>query len=98
MADRVRQLGQAKPRSIAPTTKPREPREAHFRDGTLTLDDGERLRVVIKDLSASGARVEFVVHRQLPAVVTLSEPTRKLRRQAHVVWQRDGVAGLWFVD
>lgn len=98
LADRVRQLGQAKPRSIEPTTKPREPREAHFREGTVTLNGGERLRVVIKDLSASGARVEFIVHRHLPAMVTLSEPTRKLRRQAQVVWQGNGAAGLWFVD
>ena len=73
-------------------------REALFRDRTLTINEGERLRVVIKDLSCTGARVEFLVHRQLPPIVTLSEPVQRLRRQAHVVWQRDGVAGLAFID
>ena len=93
LAERVRQLVQTKQRSHA-----REARTPRFRDGTLTIHGGERLRVLIRDLSSSGARVEFMGQRQLPAVVTLSELTQKLRRQARVVWQRDAAAGLIFID
>ena len=93
LAERVRQLVQRKRQSDA-----REARTPLFRDGTLTINGGERLRVVIRDMSGSGARVAFMGHRQLPAVVTLSEITQKLRREARVVWQRDAAAGLTFID
>lgn len=58
--------------------------------------DGERLSVAIKNLSGSGARVEYFIRRELPPVVVLIEPSLRIRRRAKVVWQRDGVAGLAF--
>jgi hypothetical protein len=94
LADRVRQIAQASPVKGADK---RDPRQSLFRNGVLTFDDGERMSVVIKDLSDSGARVEFFVNRPLPELMTLSEPMLKLRRRVRVVWQRDGAAGLAFV-
>lgn len=77
--------------------KNRNPRDPVFRNATLQLDDTERLAVVIKNMSPTGARVEYFTKRELPPVVTLLESTMKLRQRARVVWQRDGVAGLEFI-
>src|ERR1700741_676559 len=93
--DRVRRIAEAKPSSAVGKRSPRQP---VFRNGTLIFEDGDRLAVVIKDLSDGGARVEFFVNRPLPETMILSEPTLKLRRRACVVWQRDGAAGLVFSD
>jgi hypothetical protein len=68
-----------------------------FRNGALAYGSGHRMAVVIKDLSDTGARVEFFQKVTLPIMVTLTEPTLRLRRLAHVVWQIDGVAGLAFI-
>lgn len=62
------------------------------------LGDGERMAVVVKDVSATGARVEFFVRRTLPDEVLFMEATLKLRKRARVVWQRDGAVGLEFLD
>ncbi len=72
----------------------RPTRQPVFKNGSLTLDDGRRLSVVIKNLSAAGAYVEFSVRTDLSGRVLLSEPTIPLKRWARVVWQRDGAAGL----
>jgi len=76
----------------------RDARQPQFRNGSIIFDDGERLSVVIKNLSDGGARVEFFVNRPLPERVTLSEPLLKLRRAARVVWQAEGAAGLAFSE
>lgn len=62
----------------------------------LCLADGEKLSVAIKNLSESGARVEYFIRRELPELVVLIEPTLRIRHRARVVWQRDGAAGLAF--
>lgn len=104
LADRVRQLGERKPVLPAPPppskTNPRPPRQAVFRNATLITESGLRLAVAIKDVSDAGARVEFFVKVELAdaGAVTLVEPMMRLRRQARVVWERDGVAGLAFID
>jgi len=100
MADRVRRALE-RPAAATPAAAPHLPipradRRAVYRQGALVLDDGERLSVVVKNLSESGARVEYVIRLTLPAVVVLIEPTLRIRRAAKVVWQRDGVAGLAF--
>lgn len=110
LQERLRKLGQPDgpvvPRGYEPPAAPpapvlrrqnnREPRQPVYKDGVLVFGDGHRLRVIIKDLSASGARVEFFVHTTLPDSVTLVEPTMRLRRLARVAWQGNGVAGLAF--
>lgn len=63
----------------------------------LILADGEKRAVAVKDISATGARIEYFVRRELPDFVTLVEPTLRIKSRARVAWQRDGVAGLAFV-
>lgn len=75
----------------------RDPREPLFRNATVLIDETHRLAVVLKNLSNSGARIEYFTKVELPPVVVLVESTMKLRRRARVIWQRDGVAGLEFI-
>lgn len=100
LADRVRKLAQ-RPRPALDGAllggRAREPRETVYRDGVLILSDGARLKVMIKSLSKSGARVEFFVNAVLPEELILVEATRNLRVRARVAWQRAGVAGLKFI-
>lgn len=56
------------------------------------------MTVAVKDVSASGARVEFFRHVPLPQSFMLSEPMMKLKCRVRVVWQREGVAGVEFVE
>ena len=78
--------------------KERAERDKVFRQATLVLSDGHRFAVVVKDVSATGARVEFFQHVTLPPEVQFLEATLRLRKRARVVWQQDGVAGLAFLD
>ncbi len=75
----------------------RQPRALSFKPGTLTFLGGERLDVVVKNLNAAGARVEFIRGTRLPERVLLIEPLQGIRKWAHVTWQTWGVAGLEFV-
>jgi len=72
-------------------------RQAVFRQGALILANGEKLPVALKNISATGARIEYFVRRDLPEQVILVEPTLRIKAEARVVWQREGVAGLAFV-
>lgn len=72
-------------------------RQAVFRQGALILADCEKFPVALKNISASGARVEYFTRRDLPEVVILVEPTLRIKSRARVVWQREGVAGLAFM-
>lgn len=102
LASRVRIIAGGAPtgavENVAPRSKDRAPRQATFRDATIALDNGERMTVAVKDVSANGARVEFFRHVSLPQSFILSAPGMKLKRRARVVWQRDGAAGVEFVD
>jgi hypothetical protein len=102
LANRVRNITERPPvaavEKAPPRSKVRAPRQAVFRNATLTFDSGERMAVAVKDLSATGARVEFFRHVALPEIFLLTEPMMKLRRRVRVAWQRDGVAGVEFVD
>lgn len=103
LADRVRQLAERKAqpdfeKASQRKAKERAPRQPLFRHGVLILEGEQRLSVAIKDFSATGARVEFFVNMVLPSEVVLAEPTLNIRSLARVVWQRDGVAGLQFIE
>lgn len=102
LASRLRNIAERAPagavEKMAPRSKDRAPRQAVFRNATITLDNGERITVAVKDVSAAGARVEFFRHVPLPQSFMLSEPVMKLKCRVRVVWQRDGVAGVEFVD
>lgn len=98
--ERVRKAVQRPGPQVAPAAwvkqVERAVRQVLFRQGVLILGNGERLTVAVKDVSATGARVEFFTRRDLPEFVTLVEPTLGIRSHARVVWQRDGAAGLTF--
>lgn len=102
LAERVNRIAQAP--SYTPPVDPnaqsgrRAERAAAWRPGTLVLLGGERLEVVVKNISATGARVEFVRSTHLPERVQLIEPLQGINRRAYVTWQDWGSAGLQFVS
>lgn len=76
----------------------REVRSKVFRQGLAILAGGERLEVAIKNLSASGCRIEFFRQTTLTPRLTIEESSIPLSFQAEVVWQGDGAAGLRIID
>ncbi len=102
LASRLRNIAEHEPAAAVETAPPRSkaraPRRAVYRNATITLDSGERMTVAVKDLSVGGARVEFFRHVPLPSTFMLSEPMMKLKCRVRVVWQRDGAAGVEFID
>jgi hypothetical protein len=85
------------PVAAGPVRPQRAPRQPVFRNATIVFVNGERMAVVIKDLSATGARIEFVARADLPSEVILIDAMGR-RRQVRVVWQREGAAGVEFVS
>lgn len=77
---------------------PRAPREAIYRSATIVTLGGAQRNVALKQLSVTGARIEFHSREPLPEQFVLIEPIRGLRRRVRVVWQDDFVAGVAFVD
>lgn len=104
LTDRLRQVSERKPAPLPKeTSPPRKPKERAdrrqlFRQGFVIFESGQKVRVAIKNVSETGARVEFFAQNELPDLLVLSEPTLNLRRRARVVWQRNGVAGLEFIE
>ena len=107
LADRVRHVGE---RKVAPAYEPPPPdkaiwhkpkdraeREPHFRNGVAILPGGQRLSVIIKNLSTTGARLDFFVKTELPDEIFLNEPTLKLMTRCRVVWRTEGSSGVQFV-
>jgi hypothetical protein len=66
-----------------------------WRPGAISFQTGERIDVVVKSVSATGARIEFVRNAYLPDRVKLT--VQGASRWAYVTWQTWGVAGLQFV-
>jgi hypothetical protein len=75
----------------------RAPRQSLFRTATLITSAGARQNVALKDVSATGARIEYHTRGTLPEIVVLIEPMLKLHKRARVVWQDEGIAGLEFL-
>lgn len=68
-----------------------------FRPALLTLMNGEKVPAIIKNISDTGARIEFIKDSALTYVVKLSEPTTQTCVYAELVWDSDGVGGLQFL-
>lgn len=104
LSDRIRSAVARPATPPAPLPPPpskrqqRAERERIYRQATLVFGDGHRMAVVVKDVSATGARVEFFQHIRLPEEVLFVEATMRLRKRARVVWQEDGTVGLAFLD
>ena len=75
----------------------RADRTATFKQGTITTRGGERVPVVVKNISSTGVRIEFFRDVQLGDHVLITEPTLQIRTWAEVMWQGRGAAGLKFV-
>ena len=80
---------------VAPALEARPERQAVFKPGSIYLSGGRKLDVIVKDMTASGARIEFFIHEVLPPTIATAIPGRGKSR-ARVVWQQDGSAGLAF--
>jgi hypothetical protein len=99
LAKRVRQISEAtRPASLAnPAAAQREVRAPSFKPGKLTFIGGERMDVMVTNLSSRGARIEYVRGTRIPDCVELTEPLTGLKKWAYVSWQTYGMAGLEFV-
>jgi hypothetical protein len=72
-------------------------REQTFKQGTITTRGGERVPVVLKNVSKTGVRIEFFRDVILGDHVLITEPTLRLNIWAEVMWQSRGAAGLKFI-
>jgi hypothetical protein len=69
-----------------------------YKQGVATLAHGEKLPVVIRNLSASGCRIEYFQNRRLEGRIRVTEPSIPLQRWGEIVWQGDGASGVSFVE
>ncbi len=101
LAERLRKIADVQAEdvnysSVQPGEK-RSERKPTFKAATLTFITGERVDVVMKNVSDTGARIEFMRDMTLPDRVLVAEPTLRLKVWAYVIWQTRGAAGLQFV-
>jgi hypothetical protein len=95
---RVRKIAEAP--APAPTVIPassRQERAPTYKPGTLTFVGGERLPVMVTNVSDHGCRVEYVRGTRIPDCVQLTDPVSGTKKWAYVTWQTWGMAGLQFV-
>jgi hypothetical protein len=99
-ADRLRDVSETPAAGTAPgLAGPHGGRAEHgaaFTVATLTSITGGWIDVIAKNLSTTGARIEFLSNTLLPDRVLLSEPTTRLQVWAYVILQEPGAAGLEF--
>lgn len=58
--------------------------------------DGKELPVLLRDASATGARVRLVTPHDVPDRLTLVAPMEKINAACSVVWRRGNNIGLKF--
>ncbi|HVV32041.1 MAG TPA: PilZ domain-containing protein [Vitreimonas sp.] len=68
-----------------------------FQECQVKLQDFHKIRAVIVDLSATGARIHYSDRVELPFRVRISAPQLKLNCWARVAWQDNEAAGLEFL-
>lgn len=74
----------------------RPARTPTYKQAVIVLTGGEKFPVVIKNLSSTGAKVEFFQNREISGQVRLVEQSIDLNTVAEIAWQRDGMLGLIF--
>jgi hypothetical protein len=103
LANRMRRISGASAGPVEEVTyssmqqNKRAERTATFKQGTITTRGGERVPVVVKNISSTGVRIEYFRDVQLGDHVLITEPTLQIRTWAEVMWQGRGAAGLKFV-
>lgn len=75
----------------------RAKREPTYKQATIQMRTGERVPVVVKNVSATGARIDYFKSVPLSDVVYLIEPTLDIATWCDVIWERDNSAGLRFL-
>lgn len=98
LGDRLKAIADVKPPE-AYEDAPRDvraQRDAVFKPAIAVTAFGEKVPVVIKNISETGARVEFFQNRPLKERLLLSESSLALRCWAEVVWEGDNAVGLRF--
>lgn len=102
LSDRMRKIAAVPAEEVnyssVHTGEKRAERKSTFKSATVTMLGGERIDVVVKNVSTTGARIEFLRDVALTDRIMLSEPTLRIRTWAYVVWQTRGAAGLQFVQ
>jgi hypothetical protein len=78
-------------------TSNRSPREATYKDVQIELPGGGRVTGVVRNVSATGARIDFSQRMSLPAKVRVSISGLGVFRNARVVWQDERSAGIVFL-
>jgi hypothetical protein len=73
-------------------------RQSVYRQATATLEGGEVLPVVIRNLGSSGCRIEFFRQTPLTGRILIDESSLPLHFRAEVMWQGDGAAGLRLLE
>lgn len=101
-SDRIKKVGEHRPasgptRAVEPHEK-RLARDPVFVNATVVFGANSKLPVVVTNVNAKGARVEFVANFTLPGEVVLIAPILGLNRTSRIAWQKSGSAGLRFVD
>lgn len=76
----------------------RASRHAVYKNATAVLPLGERVPVIIRNLTPKGCRIEYFQNRLLTGRILLIEHSLPLRRWADIAWTDDGVSGLSFVE
>ena len=91
-------MDQTFPPNAAAEDRRRNERKPVFRDGVITLDGFQKVRVAIKNVSASGVRADFFSNVRLPEFVSLVGPSLNLDCEAREVWQDGGAVGLALLE
>jgi hypothetical protein len=91
-------VAQKPPRSwLNPEQMPARPaRKPVFRRALAILSDGQALPVIVKDLSAGGARIHYEGETPPSGRVLISEPTTPMHVFADLVWRNPHCAGVRF--
>lgn len=105
LSRRLGAISAAKPVD-APTLRPvalsradprrKEPRQQTYRFASIAIGRQTVLRCIVRDLSASGARIALEGAAELPAEVILAIEQTGRRFRARVAWRSEHEAGLCF--
>jgi hypothetical protein len=72
-----------------------EPRLRVFKAGTIEFG-GAAIDCTVRNITATGAALEVASPVGIPHEITLSVPTRQLRRHGYTVWRKQNKIGVMF--
>ncbi|MEO0882159.1 MAG: PilZ domain-containing protein [Pseudomonadota bacterium] len=96
-------LGLRQPAEDIPVTEAEIPsrngeRAPAYKDATIRLTGGLKLRAIAVDVDEQGARLRFTGHQSLTETVSVSINGFCRQRTARVAWSDGNDVGLQFVD